>query len=90
MEGREAATGGGATSTVSPILYDFLGDTEVSVGGTRSRRADDVWGSLGVGGTFSWGDGAYAIYGEGLVRTSLGDLGDSYANTATVGFRMAW
>ena len=64
--------------------------------GQRRRRpgsrptADRVWGSLGLGGTYSWGDGAYAVYGEGLVRTSLEDFGDSYANTATLGFRMAW
>ena len=30
------------------------------------------------------------VYGEGLVSTSLSSFGDSYANAATAGFRIAW
>ncbi len=76
---------------IGNLTYDLIGETEVSVGDTGlGTEVDRLWGSLGVGGTYSWGDGAYAVYGEGLVRTSLADFGDSYANTATLGFRMAW
>jgi len=76
---------------IANLYYDLIDGTGVSVGGVGfSTTGDRVWGALGLGGTYSWGDGAYAVYGEGLVRTSLEDFGDSYANTATLGFRMAW
>ena len=76
---------------IGNLTYDLLGDTAVTVGGTAlGTEIDRLWGSLGAGGTYSWGDGAFAIYGEGLLRTSLSDFGKSYASTATAGFRMAW
>ena len=34
------------------------------------QQGDQVWGSLGVGGTYSWTDGSYAVYGEGLVAAA--------------------
>ncbi len=76
---------------IANLTYDFLGDTGVRVGGTKlGTDGDSLWGSVGGGGTYSWHDGTYAVYGEGLVRTSLSDFGNSYANTATFGVRMAW
>jgi fibronectin-binding autotransporter adhesin len=47
-------------------------------------------GRIGAGGTLSWADGRYAIYGEATARTSLEDFGDSYALGGSVGFRMTW
>uniref|UniRef100_UPI00261D2CC7 hypothetical protein n=1 Tax=Amaricoccus sp. TaxID=1872485 RepID=UPI00261D2CC7 len=68
-----------------------IGETKLTVGGTGlTNRPDRTWGSLGLGGTWSWADGQYAVYGEGLVSTSLANFGDSYTGAATAGFRIAW
>ena len=76
---------------IANLYYDLIEDTGVTVGGTGlTSDGDQFWGSLGVGGTYSWADGKYAVYGEGLVSSSLANLGDSYANSATVGVRIAW
>ncbi|MBP7000598.1 autotransporter-associated beta strand repeat-containing protein [Amaricoccus sp.] len=76
---------------IANVYYDLIGDTEVVVDGTGlSTEADRAWGSLGVGGTYTWDDGKYGVYGEGLVSTSLESFGDSYANSFTAGFRIAW
>ena len=48
-------------------------------------------GGLTVGGTYIAGTyGAYAVYGEGLISTSLASFGDNYTNAATFGLRMLW
>ena len=48
----------------------------MTVGDTGlTSEGDQFWGSLGVGGTYSWADGRYAVYGEGLVSSSLANLG---------------
>ena len=76
---------------IANLYYDLIEDTDVTVGGTGlTSSGDRFWGSLGVGGSYSWNDGVYAVYGEGLVRTSLSSFGDSYANSASAGFRIAW
>jgi outer membrane autotransporter protein len=76
---------------IANIYWDLLGETSVRVGGTPiDSQADRLWGSVGLGGTYSWRGGAYAIYGEGLVGTSLSSLGDDYASKGTLGFRIAW
>jgi outer membrane autotransporter protein len=76
---------------IANLYYDLVADTEVTVGDAGlTSQGDQFWGSVGVGGTYSWADGRYAVYGEGLVSSSLANLGDSYANSATVGVRIAW
>lgn len=55
-----------------------------------ASRNDRVWGGVGLGGTYSWDDDKYSIYGEGLVQTSLNDFGDSYSVKVQVGLRMKW
>ncbi|MBP7240455.1 autotransporter-associated beta strand repeat-containing protein [Amaricoccus sp.] len=76
---------------IANVYYDLIGDTEVVVAGTGlTTEADRAWGSLGVGGTYTWADGKYGVYGEGLVSTSLENFGDSYANSLSAGFRIAW
>jgi outer membrane autotransporter protein len=61
------------------------------VSGTSFASSNDrLWGGIGGGGTFSWADGRYALYGEVSVNTSLKDFGDSYSYKGTAGFRMRW
>ena len=76
---------------IANLYYDLLGDTGTSVDATRfTTETQSFWGSLGIGATYSWKGGAYGVYGEGLLASSLADFGDNYSNRVNIGFRMAW
>jgi fibronectin-binding autotransporter adhesin len=77
---------------IGNLVYEALGDTGVDVSGSgvSVENDDRLGGSLGVGGTYSWDGGTKAIYGEGLVATSLSNFADNYTNRATFGFRAIW
>jgi outer membrane autotransporter protein len=69
--------------------YEFLDGTRVLVSGTPiDSRQGRTWGGLGAGGNYAWDNGRYAVYGEASADTDLSSFGDSYAVTATAGFRM--
>ncbi len=76
---------------IANLEYQFLDSTGVDVSGTAlTATGDRLWGSLGVGGTYSWDGGTNSVYGEGLVATSLSNFADSTSNRATFGFRRVW
>lgn len=76
---------------IANVRYEFLDGTVVNVSGTSFANANDrLWGSIGAGGTYSWADGRYAVYGEVSYNTSLSHAGDSYSYKGTAGFRIAW
>ncbi|MGN7829961.1 autotransporter outer membrane beta-barrel domain-containing protein [Agrobacterium tumefaciens] len=76
---------------IGNLYYEFLEGTSVNVEGVSfASRNDRVWGGLGIGGTYSWDDDKYSIYGEALVQTSLNDFGDSYSVRGQVGLRVKW
>jgi outer membrane autotransporter protein len=52
--------------------------------------SDGTWGGIGAGGTYSWADYKYAIYGEGSINTSLNHFADSYNIKGNIGFRVRW
>jgi fibronectin-binding autotransporter adhesin len=73
------------------LYYDFEDGTTVDVAGTPvSSGSDSLWGGLGIGGTLSWNDDRYALSGEALAKTSLGDRGTSHAVSGTASFRVRW
>ena len=76
---------------IANVYYEFLDATPVDVAGTKfiSER-DELWGGLGVGGTYSWNSDKYALYSEVTVNTSLENFGDSYSVNGTGGFRIRW
>lgn len=76
---------------ITNVYYDFLDGTEVDVSGTSFFLENEaLWGSAGLGGSLAWADGAYALYGEALAKTSLEAFGDSYSLNGTLGFRVNW
>ncbi|OHV72809.1 autotransporter outer membrane beta-barrel domain-containing protein [Ensifer sp. LCM 4579] len=76
---------------IANLYYDFRGTSTVEVAGTAFDSENEaLWGGIGTGGTYSWSDGKYALYGETLVRTSLNQFADSYTLSATLGFRAKW
>ncbi len=76
---------------IANMYYEFMGDTRVNVAGVPlSAKGDRLWGGVGVGGSVSWKEGRYAVYGELLARTSLANPGRGYGYQGTVGVTMKW
>ena len=76
---------------IANLTYEFLDGMRTDVSGTKLlSRGERLMGGVGVGGTYSWAEGRYALYGEGTIDTSLNRFGDSYAIRGTVGFRHTW
>ena len=76
---------------IANLTYEFLGGMRTDVSGAKLISAGErLMGGIGVGGTYSWGNGRYALYGEGTVDTSLNRFGDSYSIRGTVGLRYTW
>jgi len=76
---------------IGNLYYDLLDGSTVDVSGTSfTSENQGLWGGLGVGGSLSWGDEQYSVFGEALVRGSLDDFGDNNALGAKVGFNGRW
>lgn len=68
-----------------------MNGTRVDLSGVSlASEKDRLWGGLGLGGSYTWDNDKYSVYGEGLVNTSLNNLGDSYSLKGNVGFRVKW
>jgi len=74
------------------LHYEFLDGTRVDVSTTPLiSEAEPLSGELGLGGTYSWNDDKYSVYGQASARTSLLDgFGDSYELRGTAGFKVRW
>ncbi|QRY70664.1 autotransporter outer membrane beta-barrel domain-containing protein (plasmid) [Ensifer sp. PDNC004] len=71
---------------IADLYNDFLPQNSVEVDGVRlAAEQDNLWAGIGLGGTYSWGDGKYALHGQGKINTGLGHFGTNYALTGTVG-----
>lgn len=67
----------------------MLDGNRVDVSGTPLLRRDDrLWGELGIGGSYSWGDGRFTLFSEASADTALSNFGDSNSVRANAGFRM--
>ncbi|WP_170990238.1 autotransporter outer membrane beta-barrel domain-containing protein [Aquamicrobium sp. LC103] len=76
---------------IANVYYEFLDGTKVDVAGDNFHfEKDRLWGGLGAGGTYSWNDDTYSLYAEGLINTSLANVGDSYSLQGKVGFQVKW
>lgn len=76
---------------IGNLHYEFLNGTRVDVAGTSFASANDrLWGSIGGGGTYSWANGRYAVYGEVTYRASLDNPNENHSYKGTGGFRVTW
>jgi outer membrane autotransporter protein len=76
---------------IANLRYEFLNGTSVDVAGTSFANANDrLWGSIGGGGTYSWANGRYAIFGEVSYNASLNDSSNNRSYKGTGGFRVIW
>lgn len=76
---------------IANLYGEFLDGVAVDVSGTGfETRNDPVWAGLTLGGSYTWNDERYSLYGEVAAKSSLKDFGDSYALSGTAGFRVKW
>ncbi|WP_440980741.1 autotransporter outer membrane beta-barrel domain-containing protein, partial [Shinella sumterensis] len=74
---------------IANLYYNFQSEARTTLSGVSlSSEPEALWGGIGLGGTYSWGNDRYALYGEALVDTSLRNFGDSHALTGRMGFNM--
>lgn len=71
---------------IANLYYDFLPDSRTDLAGVQLvNTQDNLWGGVGVGGTYSWDDDKYALHGEARVNTSLVNFASSYSLAGTTG-----
>ncbi|MCX5580522.1 autotransporter outer membrane beta-barrel domain-containing protein [Kaistia terrae] len=76
---------------IGNLHYEFLDGTQVNVAGTGfTSKNDDLWGELGLGGTYNWGSDRYSLYGDVAASTSLASFGDSVELSGRAGLRVQW
>ncbi|TIS51156.1 autotransporter outer membrane beta-barrel domain-containing protein [Mesorhizobium sp.] len=76
---------------IANLYYDFLDGNDVDVSGVGFHEHDQpLWGGLGVGGTLSWADDRYTVFGEAFAKSSLKNFGDSRAIGAKLAFSVKW
>lgn len=76
---------------IGNLHYEFLEGTRIDVAGTGFASGHDrLWGSIGGGGTYSWANGRYAVFGEITYRASLDAPADNHSYRGTGGFRLVW
>jgi len=80
----ESSDSRGHVYTLANLTYEFLDAQSVDVAGVDLEfEPDDFGGELGLGGTYEWAQGRYAIHGEALGQTSFEG---SYGVKGTAGF----
>ncbi|WP_338827573.1 autotransporter outer membrane beta-barrel domain-containing protein [Bradyrhizobium sp. 27S5] len=76
---------------IGNLHYEFLDGSNVDVAGTGFASANDrLWASIGGGGSYSWANGRYTVFGEATYRASLQDAGDNHSYKGSAGFRVVW
>ncbi|WP_318580689.1 autotransporter outer membrane beta-barrel domain-containing protein [Ochrobactrum sp. AN78] len=76
---------------IANLYQEFLSSTTVKLAGVDFNTDNDrTWAGVGGGGTFTWNDNKYALYGEGSINTAVNHFADSYTLKGNVGFRVNW
>ena len=71
---------------IANLYYNMLPDSRADLAGVALvNTQDNLWGGLGLGGTYSWGNGKYALHGQAGVNTSLINFGSSHSISGTAG-----
>uniref|UniRef100_UPI00235F1F96 autotransporter family protein n=1 Tax=Brucella anthropi TaxID=529 RepID=UPI00235F1F96 len=76
---------------IANLYQELVSDARINIAGVNFDTDNDrTWAGIGAGGTYSWADNKYSVYGEGSINTSLNHFADSYALKGTVGFKVKW
>ncbi|MCZ7482897.1 autotransporter outer membrane beta-barrel domain-containing protein [Rhizobium rhizogenes] len=74
---------------IANLYYDALPETRTDVAGVAFTSGHQrLRGGLGIGGTYSWANGKYAIYGEANVKTALRDFSENYSYAGRFGLNI--
>ncbi|MBB2973030.1 autotransporter outer membrane beta-barrel domain-containing protein [Mesorhizobium sp. RMAD-H1] len=76
---------------IANLYHEFREGGRIEVSGVSFTSENErTWGGIGGGGTYSWADGKYALYGEVAVETSLEHFADSYKVNGNLGLKVTW
>jgi len=76
---------------IANLYNEFLNGSKVSVENTSFRSRDErLWAGVGLGGTYEWNNGRYALYGNVNVAGSTRKMSDNHSFGGTLGFRATW
>ncbi len=76
---------------IANLYQEFLGNARMNYAGTHlDTDTDKTWGGIGMGGSYSWADNKYALYGEGSINTALSHFANSYTLKGNIGLNMTW
>lgn len=74
---------------IANLYREFLNSSKVTLAGVNFiAQNDKTWGGVGAGGTYTWADDKYSLFGEGSINTSLQNFADSYSVKGTFGFKI--
>lgn len=76
---------------IANLYQELMGDMSVKVEEVNFGAGNDrTWGGIGVGGTITWADNKYTLYGESSINTSLNNFANNYSVKGAVGFKVRW
>ena len=76
---------------IANFYQEFMGAAQIDVAGTPvANDNDQLWGGIGAGGTYTWHDDRFALFGEGTLNTSLQHFANSYMLKGTIGLKIHW
>ncbi|MBB2974189.1 autotransporter outer membrane beta-barrel domain-containing protein [Mesorhizobium sp. RMAD-H1] len=76
---------------IANLHHEFQEGSKIEVSGVSFASDNDpTWGGIGAGGTYSWADGRYALYGDVSLDTSLENFADSYKVSGNLAMKVRW
>lgn len=76
---------------VANLYNEFLNGTAIDVSGVGfDSSSERLWAGVTLGGSMTWKQDRFSIYGELTAKSALKDFTDSYALSGTAGFRVKW
>ena len=76
---------------IANLYNEFLKGSKVSVENTSFRSRDErLWAGVGLGGTYEWNNGKYALYGNVNFAGSTRKMSDNHSFGGIIGFRATW
>ncbi|WP_407867105.1 autotransporter outer membrane beta-barrel domain-containing protein [Phyllobacterium phragmitis] len=76
---------------IANLHHEFQEGSKIEVSGVSfASNNDPTWGGIGAGGTYSWADGRYALYGDVSLDTSFENFADSYKVSGNLAMKVTW
>lgn len=76
---------------ISNLYYDVLDDSKVNVSGvTLESKIERLRVGIGLGGTYSWANSKYSIYGETKFDTNVRNLHNNHRFEGRIGLKVSF